>query len=147
MNARPVGTGRASASSCLGEAGCPRFAGIFEERPVGLEVAVALDAEAKGTADAFQLGEADATDLRVAHAQVAEAEGDVFVLRIDLGQDPGPCPGRIEELHDGSEIDLLRHPAQGYLDAAVGDELGAEVFGQQFHGLSPCVECFTPKVA
>ena len=53
------------------------------------EMQVALDLQAERTGDTAQLGDAERSQLGKAHAEVAKAEGQIRLVRISLGQQPG----------------------------------------------------------
>jgi hypothetical protein len=59
--------------------------GVVAERLVRLKVAGALDGQAEPSAHGRQFRQRNIADLRAAEAEVAEAEGGVFVAGVDFG--------------------------------------------------------------
>ncbi len=80
------------------------FFGIRRNRLVGDEVQVALDREAELAAHRGQFDEADVAELRLAHAEIAETEGEATV-RVEFRQKPGTLRVWGEEFEDGFEVD------------------------------------------
>src|SRR5690606_11273933 len=109
-------------------------------RTSGPPVAVALDAQAEAAAKALKLRDPDRAELGAAYPQVAEAPGNVRVIGVKLGQQPGGGAGGVEELCDGFEVDLAVSAPDGVLTAAVVEQLGTLRLGQEFHGMLPCWE-------
>ncbi len=62
-------------------AGKARGLGIDAQAIAGLEIEVALDAEAERTLHAFELAEPNRAELREAEPEVAESEQDVRLIR------------------------------------------------------------------
>ena len=75
-----------------------RFASVAGERAVGVEVLVTLDREAHRAAQRGELREADVAEFGAAESEVAQAEGAVRVLGVELGEQPGRVRVRREEL-------------------------------------------------
>ena len=95
---------------------------------------VALDGKPEASAHGGKLGEADGAEFGKAHAEIAEAPGDVVARGVDLGQQPSALGVGREELHDRPEVVLLLRAFDGGLAAAVVDELGALIVGEKLHG-------------
>jgi ADP-ribose pyrophosphatase YjhB (NUDIX family) len=86
-------------------------------------VKVAFDRKTEFPSERGDFRGADGTQLRAAHAEIAQAEGDILILRVDLGQQPGETRIGREELH---------HRVKIYRVAVLDDALGilASVFEQ-----------------
>jgi hypothetical protein len=97
------------------------------------EVPIALDGKAEFAADGLQFDEAHIAELLLAHAKVAEAEGETAV-GIEFRQEPGALRVGGEEFGDGFEVDCsFVFVDGGALGAAVGEEFFGESFGDEFH--------------
>ena len=68
------------------------FFGVSRNRLVGFEVQITLDRKAEFAADGLQFDEAHVAEFRLAHAEIAEAEGQAVVGIELLGPHPGPSP-------------------------------------------------------
>src|SRR5690242_19310753 len=66
----------------------PRLVGVGAMRLRRSETEIPLDGRPE-RAYGGKLREADGSELRAAHAEIAQAEGDVVILGIEFGQQPG----------------------------------------------------------
>jgi hypothetical protein len=93
-------------------------------------VQVALYGQAQRSPQGLQLADSYVPEFRLAQAQVAESEGQVLVLRVELCQQPRGSCVRGEELHDRVRVDRLRIvatiPDRGPLGLAVLEQLRAQ---------------------
>jgi len=72
--------------------------------------------------NAIQFQQADRAEFRTAHAEVAQAKGDIRVVRVDLGQEPGAARIGREQLHHGHQVGLwLTALAALLVQAAIAD--------------------------
>jgi hypothetical protein len=109
------------------------FIGISRNGFLGFEMKVALDGETEFAADGGQFDEADVAEFRLAHPEIAEAEGKV-ADGVEFRQEPGALSVGGEELDDGFEVDRrFVFVDGGALRAAVGEELFGKCFGDECH--------------
>jgi hypothetical protein len=71
---------------------------VVGEVAIGDEVFVALHGEAEAATHGFQFGDAHVAQLWLAQPAVAETEGEVWVLRVELREQPGRVGVRREEV-------------------------------------------------
>lgn len=71
---------------------------------LGLEIRPALDGHSQRAARGFDLTDPNAAKLGAADAKVAEAESDVGLVGVDLGQEPGGHAVRREGLRHREEV-------------------------------------------
>jgi len=100
-------------------------------------VKIALDTEANAALDRSEFRPSDRPEFGEAHAEVTEPLGDVGVLRLDLGEEPGSGSTRIEELHHGMKVDLVGRSLHGRLTAAVVEELRELRLREELHERPP----------
>jgi hypothetical protein len=106
----------------------PKLASLFgirRNRLVRFEVQIALDWQAEFAADGLQFDETHIAEFRLAHAEIAEAEGEP-VIGIELGQEPGALRIRGEEFDNGFEVECaVAFVHRGALSAAVAQIVAA----------------------
>ena len=77
----------------------PRGSGLSrvgQQGSVRPEVSIDFDRQTQPAADASQFGQANMSEFRATEAEVAKAERQVRVVRVDLGQKPGCAAVRAE---------------------------------------------------
>src|ERR1017187_4226751 len=95
---------------------------------------VALDGQAQPAAHGLKLRDTHGTGFGTAHAEIAQAEGDVGVVGIDLAQEPGASGVGREELHDRQEVRFGLAPFGALpLQAAIAEQPFADVGCEEFH--------------
>lgn len=83
-----------------------RFIGVHRKRVLGDKAKIALDRQTKPSAYAQDLGKADIAKFGTSKTEVTEPEGDISIVGIKFGQEPG-CSGIWgEKLDDRDEIRL-----------------------------------------
>jgi hypothetical protein len=96
-------------------------------------VPITFDGKAEFAAYGLQFDEAYVAELGLAHAEIAESEGETAV-GIQLGEEPGALRVGGEEFDDGFEVEcVVASVHRGALRAAVGEELFSECFGDECH--------------
>ena len=105
-----------------------RFVGVGGDGFAGFEVQVAFDRKAEFAPDAAKLREAYVAEFGAAHAEIAEAEGEVGAF-VDFGEEPGALGVGGVELDDGLEVERLVLSIDG---GALCDAIGEELFGLCF---------------
>src|ERR1700691_3314059 len=86
----------------------PIFAGGFGvgcDRSGWREVEVTLERKPERAARGGELVQAHVAEFLLPEAEIAEAEGEIFAIRVQLRQEPGGIAVRGEELYDGFEVD------------------------------------------
>jgi hypothetical protein len=110
-----------------------RFVGVVRDGFVGVEVQIALDGKLELVAYGAKLREADVAELGAAHAEIAEAEGEVGAF-VDFGEQPGALGVRGKEFDDGLEVErLVLSVDGGSLRNAIGEKLFGLCFGDESH--------------
>jgi hypothetical protein len=96
---------------------------------------VALDRQVQFAAHGLQFRQADGAEFRIAHTEVTQAEGDIRIVRVDLGQEPGAASIGREQLDDRPEVRLgLVLLLAPLAKLAIAEKLFADICGQEFHG-------------
>lgn len=81
--------------------GPPRIARLGTQAFLRVKVQIALDRQAETSAHGRQLLQTDPAEFGCSQAQVAQTEGVVVLVRVDLGQQPGRAGIRREQLDHG----------------------------------------------
>jgi hypothetical protein len=103
------------------------------------EIQIAFNADAERTLVAFQFGNPHAAKLGKAGTEVAEAEGQIVVLGIKLGQEPCSRAAWVEQLDQRLEVcGFLVLARQLPVDAAIFQKLLFEVVRDEGHRFSFC---------
>ena len=84
----------------------PRLVGVGGEHLRRREIQIALDRQIQPAAHGFEFRQADRAEFRAAEAEVAQAEGDIRIVRVDLGQKPCATGIGREQLDDRPEVGL-----------------------------------------
>jgi hypothetical protein len=79
--------------------------GVGRDRSRGREVEIALEGQSQGAADGGELVEAHVAEFGLAQVELAETEGEILAVRVQLREEPGGVAVRGEELDDGFEVD------------------------------------------
>lgn len=74
----------------------PRIAHVGTQAFLRAKVQIAFDRQAEASAHGRQFLQADPDEFGFAQAQVAQAEGVIVVVRVDLSQQPGRASIRRE---------------------------------------------------
>src|ERR1035437_2012044 len=112
----------------------PRLVGVGGQRLGGREMKVALDGKAQPATHGLKLRNTHGTGFRAAHAEIAQAEGDVGVLGIEFAQEPGASGIGREEFHDRQEVGFGFAPFGALpLQASISEQAFTDVRGQDFH--------------
>ena len=86
----------------------PIFAGGFGvgcDRSGWREVEVTLERKPERAARGGELVQAHVAEFLLPEAEIAEAEGEIFAIRVQLRQEPGAVAVGGEDLDDGFEVD------------------------------------------
>lgn len=86
--------------------GPPRIPRVGAQAFLRAEVQIALDRQAEASAHGCQLLQTDPAEFGFSQAQVAQAEGMVVIVRVDLGQQLGRAGIRREQLDHGCRIEV-----------------------------------------
>ena len=84
------------------------------------------------TVDIIEVGQTDVTHVWAAVAGIAEAEGALWIVGIDLREEPAGVPVWGEEFDDGLGIEVESGASGFACGAAVGEEFGVLNFGDEF---------------
>jgi hypothetical protein len=76
-------------------------------------VEIALDGKPDDAGESCDLGKADVAEHREALPRIAQTEGAILIVRVDLGEEPGGMGIRGEEFDDRLEIERLVLPVGG----------------------------------
>jgi hypothetical protein len=112
--------------------------GVGCDRPCRRDVEIALGGTTQRAAGGSELVQAHVTEFRFAEAKVAETEGEMLAVRVQLREDPGGVAVRAEDLDDGFEVDGAGFLIErGALGASILEEFLTLGGGDELHGSIP----------
>jgi hypothetical protein len=112
--------------------------GVGGDRSRRREVEIALEWKAQRAAGGGELVQAHVTEFRFPEAEVAETEGEILALRVQLREELGGIAVGGEELDDGFEVDGSPLLVEGgALGPAVFEEFLVLDGSDELHGSIP----------
>ena len=116
---------------------------VFADRHLRGEMPVAFEAKAERTSDRHQFRQADIAKLRALHPEIAEAEQEVGVFCVALGDQLSARGPRREQLQRRPAVDakFKGHALSVVVDCVVGPQLAVDRLCDDHHlgVLSLCV--------